>query len=50
VYKLVTPEEKKLLMLRYEHRLGQREPQAHGRQPMQVSRLWSAGFWRGFGI
>lgn len=40
VYKLVTPEEKKLLMLRYEHRLGQRETAKRmGVSQMQVSRM-----------
>ena len=40
VYKLVTPEEKKLLELRYEHRLGQRETARRmGVSQMQVSRM-----------
>lgn len=40
VYKLVTPEEKKLLTLRYEHRLGQRETARQmGVSQMQVSRM-----------
>ncbi len=40
VYNLVTPEEKKLLELRYEHRLGQRETARRmGVSQMQVSRM-----------
>ncbi len=40
VYKLVTPEEQKLLELRYEHRLGQRETAKRmGVSQMQVSRM-----------
>ena len=40
VYKLVTPEEKKLLTLRYERRLGQRETARQmGVSQMQVSRM-----------
>ena len=40
VYKLVTPEEKKLLELRYEHRLGQRETAKRmGVSQMQISRM-----------
>ena len=40
VYKLVTPEERKLLELRYEHRLGQRETTRRmGVSQMQVSRM-----------
>ncbi len=40
VYKLVTPEEQKLLELRYEHRLGQRETARRmGVSQMQVSRM-----------
>jgi len=40
VYELVTPEERKLLELRYEHRLGQRETARRmGVSQMQVSRM-----------
>ncbi len=40
VYDLVTPEEKRLLELRYEHRLGQRETARRmGVSQMQVSRM-----------